>query len=574
MDILRAVRPFDMNVEENRLASEWAKWKRQLQCYFEACGIVSQTDRKAKLLFLGGPDLQELYENLPDAKRVSFALADPPYYDVAIKALDDHFEPKRMIAYERYVFRQMAQKPSERLADYVLRLRVQAKRCEFNPDNFEEMIVDQITEKCNSDALRIEILKRDKRSLGEIVALGTTMADTKAKSQQMAREIVSKEGSQVNWVGNKIMTNRQKRPVMKRGVVMSCFACGHEGHLKASKVCPAKDVRCNKCNAVGHFARCCFKQGWKLNQGNNRLPSFGKRKFESNDEAGPSKRIRSVRDEAVEDEQQQKSEGYIFYAMGRNEFHFKVGGVIIPMTIDSGADANIISADSWKQMKEAGVKVLSMSKQSDRVLRAYASKDVLPVVGMFQAEVAAGQNQTTATFYVVTGDKQCLLGESTARELQVLKIGFDIAAIKTPRTTFPKIKGVVAEISIDETVQPVQQPYRRAPFALEELIEKKLTYLLEQDIIERVNQPSRWVSPLVPVMKDSGDVRLCVDMRRANRAVIQEKHPLPVIDDLLGSINGAVRFSKLDVKDAYHQVELSERSREITTFITKYGLFR
>ncbi|XP_062556732.1 uncharacterized protein K02A2.6-like [Armigeres subalbatus] len=436
------------------------------------------------------------------------------------------------------------------------------------------MIVDQITEKCNSDALRIEILKRDKRSLGEIVALGTTMADTKAKSQQMAREIVSKEGSQVNWVGNKIMTNRQKRPVMKRGVVMSCFACGHEGHLKASKVCPAKDVRCNKCNAVGHFARCCFKQGWKLNQGNNRLPSFGKRKFESNDEAGPSKRIRSVRDEAVEDEQQQKSEGYIFYAMGRNEFHFKVGGVIIPMTIDSGADANIISADSWKQMKEAGVKVLSMSKQSDRVLRAYASKDVLPVVGMFQAEVAAGQNQTTATFYVVTGDKQCLLGESTARELQVLKIGFDIAAIKTPRTTFPKIKGVVAEISIDETVQPVQQPYRRAPFALEELIEKKLTYLLEQDIIERVNQPSRWVSPLVPVMKDSGDVRLCVDMRRANRAVIQEKHPLPVIDDLLGSINGAVRFSKLDVKDAYHQVELSERSREITTFITKYGLFR
>lgn len=188
MESIRAVKPFDMNVEDNRQATEWAKWKRQLECYFSACKITDQSEKLAKLLFLGGPDLQELHDNLPDAKRVPLVLSDPPYYDTAVAAFDAHFEPKRMVAYERYVFRQMSQKPSERLSDFVLRLRVQAKRCDFLPNVVDEMIIDQITEKGNSDALRQEILKRDVRSLTEIIALGTTMAESKMRSMQMANK--------------------------------------------------------------------------------------------------------------------------------------------------------------------------------------------------------------------------------------------------------------------------------------------------------------------------------------------------------------------------------------------------
>ncbi|XP_055527914.1 uncharacterized protein K02A2.6-like [Wyeomyia smithii] len=133
---------------------------------------------------------------------------------------------------------------------------------------------------------------------------------------------------------------------------------------------------------------------------------------------------------------------------------------------------------------------------------------------------------------------------------------------------------MVLEIPIDRSVQPIQQVYRRAPIALEERIHEKLKYLLEMDVIEKVKGPSPWVSPLVPVLKQSGDIRLCVDMRRANQAVLRETHPLPVIEELLVDMAGAIKFSKLDVKDAYHQLELSEKSRVLTTFITKYGLFR
>lgn len=133
---------------------------------------------------------------------------------------------------------------------------------------------------------------------------------------------------------------------------------------------------------------------------------------------------------------------------------------------------------------------------------------------------------------------------------------------------------MVVEIPINPEIQPVQQPYRRPPIALEQKIEEKLHSLLQQDIIERVNGPSPWVSPMVPVTKDSGEIRLCIDMRQANKAVLRETHPLPLVDEMWSSINGAVRFSKIDIKDAYYQLEISEKSRAITTFITKHGLFR
>lgn len=121
---------------------------------------------------------------------------------------------------------------------------------------------------------------------------------------------------------------------------------------------------------------------------------------------------------------------------------------------------------------------------------------------------------------------------------------------------------------------PVAQHVRRVPIALQEKVEQRLKELLESDIIEPVNNPSAWVSPLVIVLKDNGEPRICVDMRRANAAIRRENHPIPTIEDALHKLAGARVFSRLDVKDAFHQVELSEESRHITTFICHKGMFR
>ena len=63
-------------------------------------------------------------------------------------------------------------------------------------------------------------------------------------------------------------------------------------------------------------------------------------------------------------------------------------------------------------------------------------------------------------------------------------------------------------------------------------------------------------------------------MRQPNQAIKHTRHIIPTIDDMLVDLNGAKIFSKLDLNKGYHQLELSEKSRNITTFTTHVGLRR
>lgn len=542
-----------------------------MEAYFDSENIDSQYVRRSKLLYLGGSDLRDIYDNLPEGGQVSHVLSDPPYYDAAIAKLDSHFEPFRRRTYERHQFRQIAQKPSERFSDFVLRLRAQVKRCEY--EKSDEMILDQIVEKCASGKLRQKMLKKD-MTLEEVEAIGTSMEESEKKLKEFDTAKVTEDVNRVSRkpttnLPDRGMNNRLKgihseatqgyRPYPRKSFANRsepvCFACGRRGHVMGATHCPAKQAACLSCKRVGHFARQCRKRP-------NRDPR----------QEPAAKRIRVVQDTEAESN---KESDYIFYAMGNNTFSFSVGGVEIPMVIDSGAAANIISLSSWAEMKRKGAVVQNMTTKIDRPLRCYGSDEPMEMVGSFMASIAGGGNETEAQFYVAKKGQQCLLGDETAKQLHVLKVGFDVGRISEDSTMeFPKIRDLVVEIPVDPNIQPVRQAYRRVPYALEDKVEEKLQMLLAQGIIERVQEPSPWVSPLVPVLKDSGDVRLCIDMRRANKAVLREAHPLPLVDELLGSVDGATVFSKIDIKEAYHQLEISKESRPITTFITKTGLYR
>lgn len=137
-----------------------------------------------------------------------------------------------------------------------------------------------------------------------------------------------------------------------------------------------------------------------------------------------------------------------------------------------------------------------------------------------------------------------------------------------------KVNGVQIRIPIDPRVAPIQQGKRRCPAAMFMPLKVKMDELLAEDIIEEAPEASEWVSPLVPVLKDNGDIRVCVDMRRANKAILRENHPLPTIDELFAQLSRAAYFSKLDFKNGFHQLEIHPDSRPITTFISPWGLYR
>ena len=107
-------------------------------------------------------------------------------------------------------------------------------------------------------------------------------------------------------------------------------------------------------------------------------------------------------------------------------------------------------------------------------------------------------------------------------------------------------------------------------------LSKELRHLESLDIIETVTGPTSWVSPIVcsPKPNNPDQIRLCIDMRIPNKSILRERHPPPTTEDLIEKLNGAASFSKLDLSSGYHQLELDEESRDITTFAAHEGLKR
>ena len=102
-----------------------------------------------------------------------------------------------------------------------------------------------------------------------------------------------------------------------------------------------------------------------------------------------------------------------------------------------------------------------------------------------------------------------------------------------------------------------------------------LDELLTCEIREEVPEgPTCWVSPLVVVPKPDSDVRICVDMRRANQAIIRERQPIPTVEEVLQDLNGSTVFSRVDLTWGFHQILLAEERRHVTTFVTHCGLYR
>ena len=250
--------------------------------------------------------------------------------------------------------------------------------------------------------------------------------------------------------------------------------------------------------------------------------------------------------------------------------------------IDSGASVNIIDERTYNKMKKRKQTPVLTTPQSR--IYTYGSNTELPLLGMTTAEIRFQSTILKATFYVTKGNNGNLLSCKTTENLGILKITVN-TAWNTPSTPpeeqfrdlftgIGKIKDKKIKLHIDPDVKPKQQPHRRIPCHIRKDVEKKLQRLEELDIIEQVEGPTPWVSPLVVVPKKSGEIRLCVDMREANKAQKREKHLMPTLDELMTDLNGATVFSTLDLTSGYHQLELDPESRHITTFTTHVGLRR
>lgn len=595
--------------EFNVRAGNWTLYVERAEMYFKVNEIKKELWLPT-LIAAMGDEAYELISNL-----TSPAKPGESTYEVITQLMKDHLQPKPSFMAERYRFRQRRQQTGENIPQYISELKKLAKHCEFKAV-LEENLRDQLVCGLISETIRQRLFTEENLEYTKAVKIACAMEaaerDAAAVEQPGTSVTEPTSGSTSGSGSTEVLhtgvmrrgrgggTPRGSGNVHSRGQkyvgevgsgsnAEPCNACGVWSHQVND--CPYRNYVCGKCRQRGHLRKVC---PLRTTRDTARRAGRGSgRNLLAHVVAGDQEREAewSEDDDSLFEEEEI---GENLFQLCLNDYKpvsllVSVDGISIPMEVDTGSLVSCISKKMYDQCFST-----RRLDTSNLVFKFYNGVKIRPL-GVITPTVRYGEQIKCLELFVIEGGTTSLLGRQWLSELKIRiptlfrnvveKDNGNVGNAKQKLMSLfsrykelfteglGRFKGGKAQLRVREGATPVFCRARPVPYALRERVDEELDAMLRTGVIEPVDS-SDWATPLVPVRKADGGLRICADYKvTLNPVLLIDRYPLPRIDDLLVNLNGAKILSKIDLSQAYNQIELYDPDN-LTVINTHKGLFK